>query len=191
MLTEGERQPGLDGLDVSAVARSLDSNSEPAVQVRLSEPDTSNSPTTGQAISPSSVYPEDQDTIPDDVTSPNNQEPTEAGAAPALGSGAGSEPSVEIFKRVPVSMDDTTRVVLPAALKKAYNIFADWRNYNLNIEYEGAEYSCGWDEKPLISFRTLDRAGKKPMFRIRRRSIPYTLGNSGRTTEYQLPGGVL
>lgn len=78
-----------------------------------------------------------------------------------------STSSVEIFKSFRVGIEDPTRKVLPAALKK-YNIRRPWREYELYIVYGAIERCLGMDEKPLILFKELDREGLKPMFMLRR-----------------------
>ncbi len=80
-------------------------------------------------------------------------------------------PSIEIFKSFKVSMDAPTHEVLPAALKK-YNISHPAEEYNLYLAYTEAgvnkERLLERDEKALIIFKDLDRAGIKPMFMLRR-----------------------
>jgi hypothetical protein len=78
-----------------------------------------------------------------------------------------SSTSVEIFKSFRVSMEDRTYRVLPAALKK-YNINAPWEQYALYIIYGDNERCLGMDEKPLVLFKHLDKAGKKPMLMLRK-----------------------
>ncbi|CAL8574041.1 hypothetical protein XPA_000015 [Xanthoria parietina] len=86
-------------------------------------------------------------------------------------------PSVEIFKKFRVSMEDPCHKVLPAALKK-YNINADWRQYALYIVFGDQERCLGMEEKPLILFKQLDREGRKPMFMLRKHAAPVE-GHSG------------
>jgi ankyrin repeat protein len=74
--------------------------------------------------------------------------------------------SVEIFKSFRVSMGDPCYKVLPAALKR-YNITAPWEQYSLYIVYGDQERCLGMEEKPLILFEQLDKAGKRPMFMLR------------------------
>lgn len=78
-----------------------------------------------------------------------------------------SNASIEIFKSFRVSMEDPTYKVLPAALKK-YNINAPWEQYALYIVHGDNERCLEMDEKPLILFKHLDKAGKKPMFMLRK-----------------------
>lgn len=98
-------------------------------------------------------------------------------------------PTVEIFKSFRVSMDDPCYKVLPAALKR-YNIQADWQHYALYIVYGDQERCLGYDEKPLILFKQLDKEGKKPMFMLRRHINPET-GQPGGVVNANPPGGVL
>ncbi|KAF3903446.1 hypothetical protein ABW20_dc0103366 [Dactylellina cionopaga] len=98
-------------------------------------------------------------------------------------------PTVEIFKSFRVSMDDPCYKVLPAALKR-YNIQADWQHYALYIVYGDQERCLGYDEKPLILFKQLDKEGKKPMFMLRRHINPDSGQPSGIVTANP-PGGVL
>lgn len=82
-----------------------------------------------------------------------------------------STPSAEIFKSFRVKMDDPCSMVLPAALKK-YNINANWEDYSLYLVHGSTERCLGLDEKPLLLFKALDRAGEKPMFMLRKRVGP-------------------
>lgn len=75
--------------------------------------------------------------------------------------------NVEIFKSFRVKMDDTTSKVLPAALKK-YHINASSEQYTLYVMYGDKERLLGMEEKPLIIFKQLKQAGKKPMFMLRK-----------------------
>jgi hypothetical protein len=81
---------------------------------------------------------------------------------------SGSSPSLEIFKSFRVSMDDPCYKVLPAVLKKKYNIKAPWEHYALYIVYGDQERCLELNEKPLILFKQLDKEGKKPMFMLRK-----------------------
>jgi hypothetical protein len=103
-----------------------------------------------------------------------------------------SSASVEIFKSFRVSMEDPTYKVLPAALKK-YNINAPWDHYALYILYGDSERCLGMDEKPLVLFKQLDKAGKKPMFMLRKiaRVPDASAASSGATSEEERPGGII
>ncbi|KAK6350224.1 Adaptor for signal transduction [Orbilia brochopaga] len=108
---------------------------------------------------------------------------------PAAEDDGNNPPTVEIFKSFRVSMDDPCYKVLPAALKR-YNIQADWQHYALYIVYGDQERCLGYDEKPLILFKQLDKEGKKPMFMLRRHINPDSGQPSGVVTANP-PGGVL
>jgi hypothetical protein len=97
-----------------------------------------------------------------------------------------SDPSVEIFKTFRVSWDDPTRKVLPVALKK-YNIMAPPEQYSLYVVYQGLERCLGMEEKPLILFKQLEKAGKKPVFILRKITIPCP----AMIPEEVIPGGLL
>ncbi|KAF3930738.1 hypothetical protein ABW19_dt0209954 [Dactylella cylindrospora] len=116
-------------------------------------------------------------------------EPTSAIASPPAEDEGSNPPTVEIFKSFRVSMDDPCYKVLPAALKR-YNIQADWQHYALYIVYGDQERCLGYDEKPLILFKQLDKEGKKPMFMLRRHINPET-GQPGGVVNANPPGGVL
>ncbi|KAK3374691.1 hypothetical protein B0H63DRAFT_480742 [Podospora didyma] len=77
-------------------------------------------------------------------------------------------PSVEIFKSLRVSMNDTTTKILPAALRK-YKINAD-DSYSLYLLYQdsGEERLMLPEDKPLLLFKQMDKLGKKPMFMLRK-----------------------
>ncbi|KAH7370676.1 hypothetical protein BKA65DRAFT_22171 [Rhexocercosporidium sp. MPI-PUGE-AT-0058] len=101
-----------------------------------------------------------------------------------------STASVEIFKCFRVNMEDPCYKVLPAVLKK-YNISAPWEQYALYIVYGDHERCLGLEEKPLLLFKQLDKAGKKPMFMLRRIS-PAGLGiDAVPSAPYLPPGGIL
>ncbi|KAF3918084.1 hypothetical protein ABW21_db0207066 [Orbilia brochopaga] len=108
---------------------------------------------------------------------------------PATEDDGNNPPTVEIFKSFRVSMDDPCYKVLPAALKR-YNIQADWQHYALYIVYGDQERCLGYDEKPLILFKQLDKEGKKPMFMLRRHINPDSGQPTGVVTANP-PGGVL
>ncbi|KAK6348880.1 Adaptor for signal transduction [Orbilia blumenaviensis] len=108
---------------------------------------------------------------------------------PAADDEGSNPPTVEIFKSFRVSMDDPCYKVLPAALKR-YNIQADWQHYALYIVYGDQERCLGYEEKPLILFKQLDKEGKKPMFMLRRHINPESGQPSGVVTANP-PGGVL
>ncbi|EWC48615.1 hypothetical protein DRE_01837 [Drechslerella stenobrocha 248] len=119
-----------------------------------------------------------------------NAEQHSAMASPAAAEDDGNNPpTVEIFKSFRVSMDDPCYKVLPAALKR-YNIQADWQHYALYIVYGDQERCLGYDEKPLILFKQLDKEGKKPMFMLRRHINPDSGQPTGVVTANP-PGGVL
>jgi len=73
-----------------------------------------------------------------------------------------------------VGMDDRYYKFLPYAVgklsatlqSKGYPL--DWRHYALNIVFGDQERALGLDEKPLAIFKDLDRAGKNPMFMLRK-----------------------
>lgn len=110
-------------------------------------------------------------------------------ASPPADDEGSNPPTVEIFKSFRVSMDDPCYKVLPAALKR-YNIQADWQHYALYIVYGDQERCLGYEEKPLILFKQLDKEGKKPMFMLRRHINPESGQPSGVVTANP-PGGVL
>lgn len=83
----------------------------------------------------------------------------------------GNKDNVESFKAFRVSIDDPCWKVLPLALRK-YNMSSDWRNYSLFIVHGDCERELGLKEKPLILFKQLDKADRKPMFLLRKRSTP-------------------
>ncbi|KIM94409.1 hypothetical protein OIDMADRAFT_60736 [Oidiodendron maius Zn] len=80
----------------------------------------------------------------------------------------------EIFKSFRVSPDDPTHKIIPAALKR-YNINAPPESYSLWIVYEDKERCLESMEKPLVLFNRLLAEGKKPMFMLRKLSVPETL----------------
>ncbi|EPS39198.1 hypothetical protein H072_7036 [Dactylellina haptotyla CBS 200.50] len=110
-------------------------------------------------------------------------------ASPPAEDEGSNPPTVEIFKSFRVSMEDPCYKVLPAALKR-YNIQADWQHYALYIVYGDQERCLGYDEKPLILFKQLDKEGKKPMFMLRRHINPDSGQPTGVVTANP-PGGVL
>jgi hypothetical protein len=78
-----------------------------------------------------------------------------------------SDPSIELFKSLRVSVEDETHVVLPAALRR-YGITAGFDDYGLWVVYENQERLVQKHEKPLLLFKQLDGEGKKPMFMLRK-----------------------
>jgi hypothetical protein len=70
-----------------------------------------------------------------------------------------------------VKMDDLCSVVLPAVLQK-YGITAPSEAYSLYIAYDEEERRVEMHEKPLLLFKTLNKAGKKPMFMLRKEAPP-------------------
>ncbi|KAJ5038804.1 uncharacterized protein L3040_006483 [Drepanopeziza brunnea f. sp. 'multigermtubi'] len=82
-------------------------------------------------------------------------------------SGPGSHASISIFKPFRVSKDDSTRKVLPAALRM-YDINAPLEQYSLFITHGNKERCLGMDEKPLILFRQLCEDGERPVFMLRK-----------------------
>jgi hypothetical protein len=68
-------------------------------------------------------------------------------------------------------MDDLCSVVLPAVLQK-YGITAPSEAYSLYIAYDEEERRVEMHEKPLLLFKTLNKAGKKPMFMLRKEAPP-------------------
>ncbi|KAK4552513.1 hypothetical protein LTR86_010357 [Recurvomyces mirabilis] len=94
-------------------------------------------------------------------------------------------PQLEIFKTFTVSIEDSSRVVLPHALKR-YNIDDDWHQYRLFIVYGDQERCVGLDEKPLLIFRQLKKEGRKPVFMLRRaKNVPNTVGKGVAEPESQ------
>ena len=75
----------------------------------------------------------------------------------------------EIFKSFRVSQGGSVDQILPAALKK-YNVEANASDFDLCIKYEGTEQVLGREEQPLLLFKKLDKEGRKPQFKLRRRS---------------------
>lgn len=73
-----------------------------------------------------------------------------------------------------VGMDDPCYKVLPYAVGKysatllSNGYPLDWRHYALYIGFGDQERALGLDEKPLAIFKGLDRAGKNPMFMLRK-----------------------
>ena len=73
-----------------------------------------------------------------------------------------------------VGMDDPCYKVLPYAIGKysatlqSNGYPLDWRHYALYIVFGDQERALGLDEKPVAIFKDLDRAGKKPMFMLRK-----------------------
>jgi hypothetical protein len=104
-------------------------------------------------------------------------------AGPLSAGSSSSEP----FKSFRVTMDDPCYKVLPAALRK-YKINGDPRQYALLVCYGDQERLLGMDEKPLIIFKELQDAGKRPVFMLRHiegKSSPGGVVVGG------TPGGVL
>lgn len=86
----------------------------------------------------------------------------------------------EAFKSFRIKEEDPCYKVLPAALRK-YRVNADPRNYVLVVCYDDQERLLGPEEKPLLVFKELQDAGRKPVFMLR------MLTSQGVST----PGGVL
>jgi Ras association (RalGDS/AF-6) domain len=78
-----------------------------------------------------------------------------------------AEPRVRRSFRV--GLEDKCRTVSPAVLWK-HNIMEDWRDYLLYLVYMDGERLIRLEEKPLLLFKELDKAGKKPTFMLRRKS---------------------
>lgn len=110
------------------------------------------------------------------------------------GSSSSSSPgSSEPFKSFRVTMDDPCYKVLPAALRK-YKISGDWRQYALMVCYGDQERVLGLEEKPLIIFKELQDAGKRPVFMLRQldnSSNASSNKNSRVVVGGTTPGGVL
>lgn len=92
-------------------------------------------------------------------------------------------------------MEDPCYKVLPAALRK-YKISGDWRQYALMVCYGDQERVLGLEEKPLIIFKELQDAGKRPVFMLRQldssSSNPSSSSNkNSRVVVGATPGGVL
>lgn len=111
---------------------------------------------------------------PGSMARSNRNPPREISTSTAtdMGSEPSSAPSsarsdIEIFKSFRVSMDDPCKKVLPAALRK-YNIYADPKNYALYIVYGDNEKMLKDDDIPLEHFKSLHKAGLKPMFMLRK-----------------------
>lgn len=83
------------------------------------------------------------------------------------GGGAGGVNPIDLYKSFRVGLEDQCYKVLPAALKK-YKITADWREYSLFICYGEQERCLGMEERPLLVFQELQKAGKSPVFMLRR-----------------------
>lgn len=75
----------------------------------------------------------------------------------------------EIFKSFRVSQEDSVEQILPAALKK-YHMEGNASDFDLCIKYEDTEQVLGREEQPLLVFKKLDKEGRKPQFKLRRRS---------------------
>lgn len=78
-----------------------------------------------------------------------------------------ADPRVRLSLRV--GLEDTCRTITPAVLWK-YNIMGDWRDYLLYLVDMDGERLIRLEEKPLLLFKELDEAGKKPTFMFRRKS---------------------
>ena len=78
-----------------------------------------------------------------------------------------AEPRVyQLFR---VGLEDSCRTVLPAMLWK-YEIMEEWKDYLLYLVYMDGERLIQLEEKPLLLFKELDKAGKKPTFMLRRKN---------------------
>jgi hypothetical protein len=78
-----------------------------------------------------------------------------------------ADPRVRLSFRV--GLEDTCRTITPAVLRK-YNIMEDWRDYLLYLVYVDGQRLIQLEEKPLLLFKELDKAGKSPIFLFRRKS---------------------
>ncbi|KAL1623165.1 hypothetical protein SLS54_004652 [Diplodia seriata] len=101
----------------------------------------------------------------------------------------------EFFKSFRVGIDDTTRTVLPIALKK-HNIIGDSRQYAMYIVHGDQKRCLGLNEKPLALFKRLESEGRRPMFMLREHATPVkgvssrkTATPGGRNQECHTPGG--
>lgn len=98
---------------------------------------------------------------------------------------------MEIFKSFRVRIDESCRVVLPAALKK-YNIAGDWRQYALYIVYDDVERCMGLEESPLLVYKQLGEEGRKPTFMLRKHASPQDdFLRKHQEARKRIPGGVL
>src|SRR5207248_2853513 len=78
-----------------------------------------------------------------------------------------ADPGVRLSFRL--GLEDTCRTVTPAVLRK-YNIMGDWRDYLLYLVSVDGQRLIRLEEKPLLLFKELDKAGKKPVFMFRQKS---------------------
>jgi protein STE50 len=99
------------------------------------------------------------------VSSQNSASGSNASTPLGVGSVTPS-PSSEPFKAFRLTQDDPCYKVLPAALKK-YKINGDWRQYALLVCYGDQERLLGLEEKPLVIFKELQDAGRRPVFMLR------------------------
>lgn len=111
------------------------------------------------------------------------------------GTNSTSSPSSEPFKSFRVTMEDPCYKVLPAALRK-YKISGDWRQYALMVCYGDQERVLGLEEKPLIIFKELQDAGKRPVFMLRQLDSSSSNSSSSNSKNNRVvvggtPGGVL
>lgn len=111
------------------------------------------------------------------------------------GTNSSSSPSSEPFKSFRVTMEDPCYKVLPAALRK-YKISGDWRQYALMVCYGDQERVLGLEEKPLIIFKELQDAGKRPVFMLRQLDNSSSNPSSSSSKNNRVvvggtPGGVL
>lgn len=70
-----------------------------------------------------------------------------------------------------VKMDDLCSIVLPAVLQK-YGTTTSSEDYSLYIIYDAEERRVEMHEKPLLLFKALEKAGKRPMFILRKEAHP-------------------
>jgi hypothetical protein len=68
-----------------------------------------------------------------------------------------------------VGLEDSCRTITPAVLW-THNIKEDWRDYLLYLVYKDGKRLIRLEEKPLLLFKELDKAGKQPVFMLRRKS---------------------
>jgi hypothetical protein len=77
-------------------------------------------------------------------------------------------------KSLRAGIDDPCYKILPYVVRKhsatlqSKGLPLDWRHYALYIVFGDQERALGLDEKPLVIFTDLDRAGKNPMFMLRK-----------------------
>ncbi|KAL1635667.1 hypothetical protein SLS58_010170 [Diplodia intermedia] len=101
----------------------------------------------------------------------------------------------EFFRSFRVGADDTTRTVLPVALRK-HNVVGDARQYALYIVHGDQKRCLGLNEKPLTLFKRLEGEGRRPVFMLRKHATPVkgvssrkTAASGGRGQESRALGG--